>query len=169
MSFICRCSSDRLPYHFHNRGSHQWSRWVYEPVKYASVLFYFVLLWFCYQLFLDSNDVFIHVLQGSFDRLKPNQGMIIMIIMIVITIMRMIMITMTMTITITITRTITITIIIIEIQWHEGLVIYTLTSIFCKTIRCWHRTRPPSQYKNRLSKVWGSHVKDKTIARPSYL
>ena len=27
----------------------------------------------------------------------------------------------------------------------------------------------PSQYKDRLSQVWDSHVKDKTVARPSYL
>ena len=26
-----------------------------------------------------------------------------------------------------------------------------------------------SQYKDRLSQVWDSHVKDKTVARPSYL
>ena len=32
-----------------------------------------------------------------------------------------------------------------------------------------HTTRATSQYKDRLSQVWDSHVKDKTVSRPSYL
>ena len=30
-------------------------------------------------------------------------------------------------------------------------------------------TWAPIQYKDRLSQVWDSHVKDKTVVRPSYL
>ena len=30
-------------------------------------------------------------------------------------------------------------------------------------------TRAPSKYKDRLFQVWDSHVKDKTVSRPSYL
>ena len=32
-----------------------------------------------------------------------------------------------------------------------------------------HATGAPSQYKNRLSQVWDSHVKHKTVMRPSDL
>ena len=35
----------------------------------------------------------------------------------------------------------------------------------CSKARSW----VPSQYKDHLSQVWDSHVKDKTVVRPSYL
>ena len=56
-----------------------------------------------------------------------------------------------------------------KMHWvNLWLIVCVLSICYCIVLRI-KKSWALSQYKDRLSQVWGSHVEDKTVTRPSHL